>query len=132
MRQFILREESNAKALYAYLKANWRAMAANNTPFVAIVEEYKAKRHNQQNRLYWSYLKQIATQAMVDGKQYSDECWHEHFKGEFLGYVDLPNGRKMAESTTKLNVTDFASYVNKVEAYAVTELGVIFEENQRY
>jgi len=41
----------------------------------------------------------------------------------------LPNGRKMAESTTKLNVTDFASYVNKVEAYAVTELGVIFEEN---
>lgn len=75
MRQFILREESNAKALYAYLKANWRAMAANDTPFVAIIEEYKAKRHNQQNRLYWSYLKQIATQAMVEGKQYSDDCW---------------------------------------------------------
>lgn len=50
MRQFILREESNAKALYAYLKANWRAMAANDTPFVAIIEEYKAKRHNQVKR----------------------------------------------------------------------------------
>lgn len=132
MRQFILREESNAKALYAYLKANWRAMAAQDKPLAVNVSQHKDKRHNQQNRLYWSYLKQIATQAMVDGKQYSDECWHEHFKGEFLGYVDLPNGRKMAESTTKLNVTDFAIYVNKVEAYAVTELGVIFEENQRY
>lgn len=68
MRQFILRTDLNCKTLYAYLKANWQAMAANNTPFVAIIEEYKAKRHNQQNRLYWSYLKQIATQAMIDGK----------------------------------------------------------------
>lgn len=132
MRLFILQTEANAKALYAYLKHNWRAMAEQNKYLAVSVFEYKDKRHNQQNRLYWSYLKQIATQAMVDGKQYSDECWHEHFKGGFLGYVDLPNGRKMAESTTKLNVTDFASYVNKVEAYAVTELGVIFEENQRY
>ena len=129
MRQFILREESNAKALYAYLKANWRSMAAQDKPLAVNVSQHKDKRHNQQNRLYWSYLKQIATQAMIDGKQYSDECWHEHFKGEFLGYVDLPNGRKMAESTTKLNVTDFAKYVTKVEAYAVSELGVIFEEN---
>lgn len=132
MRQFILRTDANAKALYAYLKANWQAMAAQDKPLAVNASQHKDKRHNQQNRLYWSYLKQIATQAMVDGKQYSDECWHEHFKGEFLGYVDLPNNRKMAESTTKLNVTDFASYVNKVEAYAVTELGVIFEENQRY
>ena len=42
--------------------------------------------------------------------------------------MDLPNGRKIGESTTKLNVTDFASYVNNVEAYAVTELGVILEQ----
>ena len=129
MRQFILRTDANAKALYAYLKTNWRSMAAQDKPLAVNVSQHKDKRHNQQNRLYWSYLKQIATQAMIDGKQYSDECWHEHFKSEFLGYVDLPNGRKMAESTTKLNVTDFAIYVTKVEAYAVSELGVIFEEN---
>jgi len=104
-------------------------MAAQDKHLAVNVSQHKDKRHNQQNRLYWSYLKQIATQAMIDGKQYSDECWHEHFKGEFLGYVDLPNGRKMAESTTKLNVTDFAIYVTKVEAYAVSELGVIFEDN---
>ena len=101
-------------------------MAAQDKPLAVNVSQHKDKRHNQQNRLYWSHLKQIANQAMFDGKQYSDECWHEHFKGEFLGYVDLPNSRKMAESTTKLNVTDFAIYVTKVEAYAVSELGVIF------
>jgi hypothetical protein len=43
MRQFILREESNAKALYAYLKANWRAMAANDTPNVTDFASYVNK-----------------------------------------------------------------------------------------
>lgn len=132
MRQFILREESNAKALYAYLKQNWQSMANDNKPLAVTVATYKDKRHNQQNRLYWQYLNQIAEQAMIDGKRFDADCWHEFFKMQFLGVVDLPNGHKIGESTTKLNVTDFASYVNKVEAYAVTELGVIFEEHQRY
>ena len=127
MPQFILRTEANAKALYAFLKNNWRTLAAQDKPLLVVVEEYKAKRHSQQNRLYWSYLKQISAQAMLSGKYYSDEVWHEFFKGHFLGYVDLPDGRKMGESTTKLNVTQFAEYVNKVEVYAV-ELGVIFSE----
>ena len=127
MPQFILRTDANAKALYAFLKNNWRTLAAQDKPLLVVVEEYKAKRHSQQNRLYWSYLKQISAQAMLDGKYYSDEMWHEFFKGHFLGYVDLPDGRKMGESTTKLNVTQFAEYVTKVEVYAV-ELGVIFSE----
>ena len=127
MPQFILRTDANAKALYAFLKNNWRTLAAQDKPLLVVVEEYKAKRHSQQNRLYWSYLKQISAQAMLSGKYYSDEVWHEFFKGHFLGYVDLPDGRKMGESTTKLNVTQFAEYVNKVEVYAV-ELGVIFSE----
>ena len=127
MPQFILRTDANAKALYAFLKNNWRTLAAQDKPLLVVVEEYKAKRHSQQNRLYWSHLKQISAQAMLSGKYYSDEVWHEFFKGHFLGYVDLPDGRKMGESTTKLNVTQFAEYVNKVEVYAV-ELGVIFSE----
>jgi len=45
-----------------------------------------------------------------------------------LGLVDLPGGAKAGESTTKLNVSEFAEYVTKVTAYAATELGVIFEE----
>ena len=44
-----------------------------------------------------------------------------------LGLVDLPGGQKAGESTTKLNVSEFAEYVTKVTAYAATELGVIFE-----
>lgn len=50
----------------------------------------------------------------------------------FLGVIELPNGRLMANHTHKLNTKECAEFMQKVEAYAATELGVIFEENQRY
>jgi len=128
MRQFVLREESQCRALYAYLKNNWPACAESGKPLAVTVAEHKDKRHAQQNRLYWAFLRQISEQSMIGGKRYSDECWHEWFKGNFLGLVDLPGGRKIGETTTKLSVSEFADYVTKVTAYAVSELGVIFEE----
>lgn len=127
MRQFVLREESQCRALYAYLRHNWPTMAAQGKPLAVTVAEHKDKRHAQQNRLYWALLKQVSEQAMVDGRRYSDEVWHEQFKRVLLGLVDLPGGAKAGESTTKLNVSEFAEYVTKVAAYAATELGVIFE-----
>lgn len=126
MRQFILREESQCRALYAYLRQNWQAMAGMGKPLAVSVAEHKDKRHGQQNRLYWSLLRQIAQQAMIGGRQFSDECWHEYYKAQFLGLIDLPDGRKAGESTTKLNVSEFADYVNNVTAHAASELGVIF------
>lgn len=127
MRQFVLREESQFSALYAYLRNNWPAMAAQGKPLAVTVAEHKDKRHAQQNRLYWALLRQVSEQAMVDGRRYSDEVWHEQFKRVLIGLVDLPGGANAGESTTKLNVSEFAEYVNKVTAYAATELGVIFE-----
>ena len=108
MRQFVLREETQCRALYAYLRHNWPAMAAQGKPLAVTVAEHKDKRHDQQNRLYWALLKQVSEQAMVDGKRYSDEVWHEQFKRVLLGLVDLPGGQKAGESTTKLNVSEFA------------------------
>lgn len=127
MRQFVLRGKSQCRALYAYLRHNWPAMAAQGKPLAVTVAEYKDKRHAQQNRLYWALLKQVSEQAMVDGRRYSDEVWHEQFKRVLIGLVDLPGGQMAGESTTKLNVSEFAEYITKVTAYAATELGVIFE-----
>src|SRR5574343_291922 len=129
-RLFVLREETQCRALYAYLKNNWPACAKSGKPLAVTVAEYKDKRHNQQNALMWVLLEQIAEQAMVDGRRYSKKCWHDHLRGELLGYVDLPNGKKTPISTTTLTVSDFAEYVNKIMAYAATELGVIFEEKR--
>jgi len=46
MRQFVLREESQCRALYAYLRHNWPAMAAQGKPLadeVARLNETIAK-----------------------------------------------------------------------------------------
>lgn len=128
MRTFVLHGDTQAAALFAFLKANRAACAAAGEPLEVIVCKHKEKRRNVQNRLYWAVLREVADQAMLGGKRYSDECWHEHFKRTVIGVVDLPGGRQMGESTAKLSVSEFADYVSKVQAFAVSELGVIFQE----
>lgn len=128
MRQFVIRQESQYLAMCAYVRNNWKAMADQEKPLVVTVSEYKDKRHNQQNRLMWALLRQISDQAMISGQRYTDDCWHEELKGRLLGFVDLPGGGKMPISTASLNVAEFADYVNRLTAYAATELGVIFED----
>ncbi len=130
MRTFILHGDTQAKALASYLKANRAACAASGEPLEVMVCKHKEKRRSVQNRLYWAILRDISEQAMLGGKRFSDEAWHEHFKRIFVGSIDLPDGRQMGESTAKLSVSEFADYVSKIQAFAVAELGVIFEEAQ--
>lgn len=56
MRQFILRTDVNCKALYAYLKQNWQAMANANKPLSVSVAVHKDKRHGQQKGVKNAYF----------------------------------------------------------------------------
>ena len=127
-RIFILREEKNAKALYAFLKANWRRLADEGHPMVLEVRKRGIQRSSAQNRRYWKTIHEIADQAWVDGRQFSPEIWHEAAKREFLPLVDLPLGGTVTTSTTALKDTEFTEYMQKVDAWATGTLGVIFEE----
>lgn len=127
-RMFVLRTEEHARRLWVFLKANWRACAANDAPLAITVATHKSKRSLEQNRRLWALYGEIAASAWVDGKQFSAEAWHELLKGEILGYVDLPFGRRMPMSTAGLDVEQFAQYMQRVEAFAVTQLGVEFVE----
>jgi hypothetical protein len=86
------------------------------------------KRSNPQNRRYWGQgvLAQIAAQSVVNGKQFSAETWHEMFKRMFIGVEELPNGQVIGKSSTKLTKAEFSEFCQQVEAYAATELGVVF------
>lgn len=86
------------------------------------------KRSKPQNRRYWGrgVLAQIAEQATVNGKLYSAETWHEFAKRKFLGVIELPDGSVMSKSTTGLTTAEFSEYCTQLEAYAATELGVVF------
>ena len=90
------------------------------------------KRTKAQNRRYWGngVLKQIADQATVNGRLYSAETWHEQFKRQFIGVIELPSGEVIGKSSADLTTAEFCEFCDQVEAYAATHLGVTFYDLQ--
>jgi hypothetical protein len=86
------------------------------------------KRTSLQNRRYWGrgVLAQIAEQVKVGGRLYSAESWHEQFKRQFIGVIELPCGQVIGKSSADLTTVEFAHFCAQVEAYAAGELGVTF------
>jgi hypothetical protein len=112
---------------------------------VVIREEKKVRGLDANARMWVGPLKDIADQAWVNGRQFSAEVWHEHFKREYLpedddpeiatlakeGYrkwdFDPSGNRILVGSTTQLLKRGFALYLQQVEA-AGASLGVQFHE----
>jgi hypothetical protein len=94
------------------------------------LEVKRQKRSTAQNRRYWGngVLAQIAQQAAPNGRLYSAEVWHEMFKRMFIGVEELPNGEVVSKESKKLTTAEFCDFCTQVEAYAATELGVVFYE----
>lgn len=133
-RTFILREDQNAQSLWTFLRLNWRVMADSGKPLAIRVFEYRAKRSDEQNALMWVWLGQIAEQAYIGGRRFDADVWNQHCKEQLLPdetaagkrkWMNLPNGeRRLILSTTDLNVAEMTEYMDKLGAYAATELGV--------
>jgi hypothetical protein len=123
-RTFVMRDETAAKRLWAFLRANWNAMACAGKPLAVTVSEHKAKRSGEQNRLYWALLAEIAASAWVDGRRFSRDAWHAHFAGEFIGFEETPGGHRVPISTTTLSVAEFSIYIERVQQYASEHLGI--------
>lgn len=113
-------------------------------PIEVVIREPVKARKPDQNSAYWAGpLRDIAEQAYVEGRTYSSDVWHEHFKREFLpeeyneegcreGYVKwdyTPSGERVLVGSTKsLTVKGMGAYITKVEAYGAS-LGVLFHAN---
>lgn len=108
--------------LYPFLKTVFQG----NSSWVLTVA--RRKRTKAQNRRYWGkgVLAQVAEQAVIGGKQFSAETWHEQFKRMFIGVQELPNGQVIGKSSSDLTTAEFSDFCTQVEAYAASELGVRF------
>lgn len=115
----------------------WAAIKEQAFPFLKealqagsrwVLKIERRKRTPPQNRRYWGkgVLSQIAEQAAVNGKLYSSETWHELMKRKFIGVDELPDGSVIGKSSTGLTTAEFCDFCTQVEAYASTELGVVF------
>ena len=108
--------------MQGFIGANWKACADEGKPLSVEVTEFKSQRSDPQNRLYWKRLSEIADNAWVDGQQFTREAWHHHLASEFLPKIPTPGGELVPISTTKLDVAEFTEYLDKIAAYAATEL----------
>lgn len=128
-REFALRSPSVWSALVAFVKANYQAIHEKGGTLRVIVTEDERKRNVEQNRRYWGYLlKTIAEQAWVDGRQFDKDVWHEFFARKFgvCEDVTLPDGEIIVrrKSTTQMNIGEFSDYMQQIEVYAASELGI--------
>jgi len=102
-----------------------------------VVRRHEEDRSLRQNAYYWGHvLPTISQQAMIGGQRWVTDAWHELAKREFLGYevkkIQIA-GRKRKHvirrlrSTADLKVRAFSDYLEKLTAFAVTDLGVQFQ-----
>lgn len=108
-------------------------------------KEQKVRGMDANARMWVGPLKDIADQAWVNGRQFSAEVWHEHFKRQYLpedndpeihllakdGYrkwdIDPAGNRVLIGSTTQLLKRGFAIYIQQMEADGA-QMGVMFHE----
>lgn len=93
---------------------------------------------DKQRRFYHGYiLKTIALQARPGGQQFDLKTWKEHFRSEFLGHKTVTTKnpmtgkkvrRRVRVSTEDLGVKGYSQLIDRVAAFAATELGVEFWE----
>lgn len=80
-------------------------------------------------------LTEIAKQARVNGQKFPLAVWKEHFRSEYLGFktvtfINPMTGKKarrrVRKSTEDLGVKAYATLIERVTAFACTDLGVEF------
>ena len=133
-REFVLSAPHIGTILVNFLKQNAGAFVDRGTPLRVIVTEAEMDRLDEQIAYYFGPLmKQITEQAWVDGKQYSKEVWHEHFAGLYLPSTELvmPSGeivvKRGSVARGKISLKKMTAYIQQVECYASSELGVEFD-----
>jgi NinB protein len=115
---------------------------------LVIRREPKGRTLDQQARMWVGPLKDMAEQAWIQGRRYSDVVWHEEMKKEYLpdesalSFEELekrvkdpdnyrkwdigPKGNRiLVGSTTELTKFGFREYLEQVTAYGAG-LGVMF------
>jgi hypothetical protein len=96
-----------------------------------VLRPAKYTRSIAQNRRYWAILNEVSEHVVVDGRKYTAEIWHEHYKAKFIGVEELPmpRGKNLVRpiSSTTLDVPAFADYMTQVEADAAS-MGVLLGE----
>lgn len=91
-------------------------------PMVVTIQRYRTNRSNDQNNLYWKWMRVIASESGSDPLDI-----HEAMKMKFLEASEavLPDGElvRVPGSSSKLKTDEFSEYLSQIQVWA-TEWGV--------
>ena len=107
-------------------------MRNEGTGYEIVLRPLKSKRSIDQNKRYWALLRELASVAWVDGRQFDDQVWHEQFRRWFIGCeeIRLPSGETELRgiSTTTLTVQQFTDYMTQIEQWAAEQGWPLMQE----
>lgn len=102
---------------------------------ISIVEAEDAKSDQQRRYYHGVVLTEIAEQAKANGQKFAMPVWKEFFRDKFLGFkvktftnpvTGKKSRRRVRISTEDLGVKAYSNLIERVTAFAVTDLGVEF------
>lgn len=131
------RDQEQARTCFLQRVAPWcmQQWRAGHQLEVEIRLHEDAKTDRQRKYYHGVVLKTIAQQARPNGAQYPLATWKEHFRAEYLGHKTVTSKnpltgkrvrRRERVSTEDLCVKGYSQLIDRVSAYAATELGVTF------
>jgi len=125
----------------ALTKTIWPWVKAQNMAGQSVTIELRltedSKTDAQRRYYHKAILTQIADQVATNGQKFPMPVWKEYFREKYLGFktktvTDPVTGknstRRMRTSTEGLGVKAYTLLIEQVTAFAVTELGVRFQE----
>ena len=134
-KRYILRDSSVRAVLKTHL--DFLVINDENPTMEVIIRPHKKNRTLAQNCLMWDWLTQIA--VFLDrehGVKTIPRYLKEEFQERFLGYrsyvkTDGTIGRKLV-GTSEITVKPFTEFLNNIEVYARSELGVNLTHPEDY
>lgn len=99
-------------------------------PVEITIKEYVKNRSHAQNRLMHDWFNKMSEHYfLTTGESYAPLAWKELLKEKFLGFdmIELPDGtiKAITKHTSDCNTKELTEFLEKIDYYAVTELGLI-------
>lgn len=126
------------QAMTAQLWPQIKALTtAGQRLMLTLVDAEDAKSAKQRRFYHGVILTEIAQKASINGQKFPMAVWKEHFRKTYLAdkrkvctdpLTGKKSKRRIRVSTEGLSVKQYASLIERVTAFAVTELGVTFSE----
>ena len=121
--QIIIRDEAIRQRVIDHIAA-----LSLNKPWTIEIKRHVKKRSLSQNALYWKWIGVISDETGND-----NDVLHDYFKRKFLTPINTKlnnfNGEYLNyRTTTKLPTDQMSAYMEKVNAFAGTELGILLPQ----